>query len=77
MQFKQLSTLLVNTNDTLYHQSVKAVNMHLTLRNWLFGFYIVQYEQNGEDRAEYGKSLLKQLAESLKLNGISETGLTV
>jgi predicted nuclease of restriction endonuclease-like (RecB) superfamily len=75
MQFKQLSTLLVNTNDTLYHQSVKAVNMHLTLRNWLFGFYIVQYEQNGEDRAEYGKSLLKQLAESLKLNGISETGL--
>ena len=75
MQFKQLSTLLVSTNDTLYHQAVKAVNMHLTLRNWLFGFYIVQYEQNGEDRAEYGKSLLKQLAASIKLNGISETGL--
>ncbi|MEO6721570.1 MAG: DUF1016 N-terminal domain-containing protein [Ferruginibacter sp.] len=75
MQFKQLSTLLISTNNTLYHQAVKAVNMHLTLRNWLFGFYIVQYEQKGEDRAEYGKNLLKQLAASVKLSGISETGL--
>jgi hypothetical protein len=25
------------------------------LRNWIIGFYIVEYEQNGKDRAEYGE----------------------
>ena len=76
MQFKQLSTLLVNTNDTLYHQAVKAVNMHLTLRNWLFGFYIVQYEQNGEDRAEYGKKVLDILAKNINIKGLTAPELS-
>ena len=76
MQFKQLSTLLVNTNNTLYHQAVKAVNMHLTLRNWLFGFYIVQYEQNGEDRAEYGKKVLDILAKNINIKGLTAPELS-
>ena len=76
MQFKQLSTLLVSTNDTLYHQAVKAVNMHLTLRNWLFGFYIVQYEQNGEDRAEYGKKVLDILAKQINIKGLTAPELS-
>jgi hypothetical protein len=28
----------------------------MTIRNWLIGYYIVEFEQNGKDRAEYGKS---------------------
>ena len=36
------------------------------MRNWLFGWYIVEYEQNGADRAEHGAQTLKKLSETLK-----------
>ncbi len=35
------------------------------LRNWLIGAYTVAFEQDGEDRAEYGARLLEQPAEAL------------
>lgn len=38
-----------------------AVNQLMTLRNWAIGYYIVEYEQGGNDRAEYGTNLLKIL----------------
>jgi hypothetical protein len=28
--------------------------MMLTLRNWLIGYYIAEYELQGSDRADYG-----------------------
>ncbi|WP_443661211.1 hypothetical protein [Eshraghiella crossota] len=31
----------------------------MTLRNWVIGYYIVEYEQDGSDRAQYGSHLLK------------------
>ncbi len=43
-----------------------AVNRYLTLRNWFTGAYIVEFEQNGEDRASYGQQLLPRLARDLK-----------
>ena len=51
------------------------MNSHITLRNWLIGYYIVEFEQNGEDRAKYGVKLLKELANSLKIKGLGETNL--
>ncbi len=47
-----------------------AVNTGLTLRNWIIGFYIHQYEQRGADRAEYGVHLLDVLSEKLSKAGI-------
>ncbi len=44
----------------------RAVNISLTLRNWLVGFYIAEYEMNGNDRAKYGDKLLTELAFKLK-----------
>jgi hypothetical protein len=44
-------------------QGGKAVNVTLTVRNWLVGGYIHQYELNGADRARYGESLLTALAQ--------------
>ena len=41
---------------------IKAVNVGLTLRNWLIGHRIVEFEQNGNDRAAYGARLLPALA---------------
>lgn len=50
----------------------RAVNMSLTLRNWLTGRYIVEYEQHGVDRAKYGERLLENLADALADRGIAE-----
>lgn len=50
-------------------QASKAVNMALTLRNWLIGAYIREYEQRGTDRAGYGTRLLESLAERLAEQG--------
>ena len=48
-------------------QAAHAVNIALTSRNWLMGRYIVEFEQNGEDRAAYGEQLLKKLEQRLKI----------
>ena len=40
----------------------RVVNTSLTLRNWVIGAYIQEYELHGEDRAGYGERLLDALA---------------
>lgn len=65
---------LVGTIRQVYQemaaQAGKAVNLSLTLRNWLIGFYITVYEQNGSDRAGYGVRLLEDLSSRLAEGGI-------
>lgn len=70
MDFKSLQQNIVSTHTYLQHAAAKAVNVALTMRNWLIGFYIVEYEQKGEDRAKYGEALLKRLENDLKNSGI-------
>ncbi|MFH1706347.1 MAG: PDDEXK nuclease domain-containing protein [Planctomycetota bacterium] len=48
-----------------------AVNRHLILRNLMIGAYLVEYEQNGKDRAKYGTGLLKQLSADLQERGVN------
>ena len=55
---------------------MKAINRFATIRNYVIGFYIVEYEQHGNDRAKYGDRLLKRLAERVNKRGINETLLT-
>lgn len=47
-----------------------AVNQLLTIRNWAIGCYIVEYEQEGCDRAKYGARLLQNLADKLSIKGL-------
>ena len=54
-----------------------AVNQLLTARNWAIGYYIVEYEQNGKERAEYGKGLLKELAKKLSVKGLEHNQLNL
>ncbi len=75
MKYQSLLSSIDETHQTLQQSAVKAVNGHITLRNWLIGYYIVEFEQNGEDRAKYGSKLLKELADSLKIKGLGETNL--
>lgn len=44
-----------------------------TMRNWLIGYYIVEYAQHGKDRAEYGTQLLKKLEERVNRKGMTTT----
>ncbi len=54
MKFSSLIQSIQQTHNALHQQAVKAINRSLTIRNWLIGFYIVEFEQKGEDRAAYG-----------------------
>ena len=54
-----------------------AVNQLLTIRNWAIGCYIVEYEQEGCDRAKYGARLLQNLADELSIKGLDRSMLNV
>ena len=71
--FGDLTSIIQTTHDAALSSAVKAINRMQTMRNWLIGYYIVEYEQNGKDRAEYGAKLLKKLEERVNRKGISTT----
>ena len=75
MNFESLVGRINLIQDALQAQAAHAVNLSLTARNWLVGYYIVEFEQHGEDRAKYGEKLLKQLAKSLNRRGLGERRL--
>lgn len=78
MNIEKLVNLFQNTHNELQSRAARSVDIYLVVRNWLFGWYIVEFEQNGENRAEYGKKLLKTLSDKLKktnIKGVSETRL--
>ena len=75
MKFNELRLNIRQISDSLRQSAVSAINSHLTVRNWLVGFYIVEFEQNGEDRARYGAKLLQNLAENLNEDGLSYRNL--
>lgn len=71
--FDELSASVLQTHQTAQVGAIRAVNQMATLRNWLIGCYIVEYEQKGSDRAKYGDRLLKRLEESVNTKGLNET----
>ena len=79
MKFEQLLTLFQETHLELQKRAARSVDISLVIRNWLFGWYIVEFEQGGADRAElYGKNLINRLSGELKslgLKGVSSTSL--
>jgi len=50
MKFENLIQSIQQTHPALQQYVNKAINRSLTIRNWLIGFHIVQFEQKGEDR---------------------------
>ncbi|MEW6380495.1 MAG: PDDEXK nuclease domain-containing protein [bacterium] len=66
MDFGALVKAIQDVHEQCAAQAGKAVNISLTMRNWAIGFYIREYEQNGEDRAQYGQQLLDTLAQTLQ-----------
>lgn len=71
--FNDLASIVQTTHDAAQSYAVKAINRMQTMRNWLIGYYIVEFEQNGKDRAEYGTQLLKKLEERVDRKGVNVT----
>ena len=69
MNFESLVGHINQVQNVLQAQAAHAVNLSLTARNWLVGYYIVEYEQHGEDRAKYGDNLINRLAKDINRKG--------
>lgn len=62
--------LLANIGLTIKRARVNAVrviNETLVLANWEIGRHIIEFEQQGKARAEYGSELLARLSKDLRL----------
>jgi len=68
--FEALVVSIVQIHQQAQEFATKAVNIGLTLRNWFIGHRIVEFEQQGRDRAAYGERLLPALAEKLAAAGL-------
>lgn len=51
--------------DSARAQSARSVNAILTVTYWLIGRRVIEFEQSGKKRAEYGEQILEQLADDL------------
>jgi predicted nuclease of restriction endonuclease-like (RecB) superfamily len=68
--FEELVNSIYQTHCFLQENAIRNINLNLTVRNWLIGCYIVEYEQGGQDRAKYGDNLIGELAGKLKTKGL-------
>ncbi len=71
---QQITTVITTGKQTAY----RAINSAMTLTYWKIGRLIFEEEQQGKDRADYGKQLISSLAKRLKKdfgNGYSEPSL--
>lgn len=72
MQFTDL-VISIRHLDTSLRKGVSSVaNCALTVRNWVIGAWILEFEQDGADRAAYGERLVPDLAENLALPGLGQ-----
>lgn len=54
-----------SANEVLQNNARVVINRHVTAKAWLTGYYIVEYEQHGADRAKYGEKLIPELSKRL------------
>lgn len=74
IEFKDIVQSIAAVHKELCSQVSRAVNVSITLRNWLIGCHIAVYELNGADRAQYGEGLLDKLSIELQKLNVSSTG---
>jgi predicted nuclease of restriction endonuclease-like (RecB) superfamily len=72
--FASLVAAIVDVHDRMRLEAARAVNVPLTVRNWMIGRYIAEYELRGADRAAYGENLLIELSAALGRRNVGNTG---
>lgn len=73
IRFESLAYNIKEINLKAGNAAKSAVNQLMTLRNWAIGYYIVEYEQGGSDRAQYGSQLLDKLEKQISEKGMNKT----
>lgn len=77
--YSELINHITNLWTDAKADAIIAVNTHLLDANWRTGQYIVEFEQKGQARAEYGRQLLVNLSKDLTIRcgrGFSRSNLT-
>lgn len=78
-KYVSLLNNIIEVWDNAREKAITSVNANLLIANWRTGQYIVEYEQGGSVRAEYGKQLLVNLSKDLTLargKGFSRSNLS-
>lgn len=72
MKIENLIAKIDHSTKVFQQYAVSSANLSVTLRNWLVGYYIVEFEQDGKERAKYGAGLMNEIAERVKhIKGLS------
>ena len=58
---------VVNLLEDARRSVARSVNAIMTATYWEIGRRVVEYEQSGQNRAQYGKRLIEKLAQDLKM----------
>lgn len=77
LNFETLVQRIETTERVLQNNARLVINRHTTAKAWLTGYYIVEYEQKGNDRAKYGEKLLQKLSQKLGVKRFSVTSLKI
>ena len=70
MNIMELTNILTDIHSQLVNNTAKAINIAVTVRNWLYGYYIQEYEIHGHDRADYGEKVIENLSTLLQSKNI-------
>lgn len=70
MNYDALVQSIVTLHREALGRAALAVNRALILRNWVIGAYLVEFEQEGADRAAYGAGLLARLSRDLRQHDV-------
>ena len=65
-KYKSLLSAIGNTIEASRIETYRVINTQLVKANWEIGRHIVQYEQQGNERAEYGSDLIARLSKDLQ-----------
>lgn len=77
-KYKKLISKIGNEYTNAKHFAIKAINNELIKAYWQIGKYIIEFEQDGKIKADYGSFLLDTLSKDLKTKygkGFSRTNL--
>jgi predicted nuclease of restriction endonuclease-like (RecB) superfamily len=66
LKYDKLLSDIGLTIEQARQNAIKVVNTELVKANWEIGRHIVEYEQHGQERAEYGSELLTKLSKDLR-----------
>ena len=76
-ELSALVQALNSTHQQLQTQAARSVDTALVIRNWLFGWHIVEFEHGDATRAQaYGKQLLPRLSDELTQHGLKGVSIT-